>query len=212
MPPPLFNPLDKSNLGKSVIDALMATEAVPLAGLARFSGAGVYAIYYGGAFPPYRKLAALNRGAQIHPIYIGKGIPRGGRKGLTMDASADSFALYERLSEHADSIQATTDLEVADFQCRHLAVDDIWIGLGETLLIQKYAPLWNQVVEGFGNHDPGAGRHKGKRPLWHELHAGSGWAKKCSQAKLNREEILEKVAAYMAALPSAQSAPGRTHK
>lgn len=202
MPPPLFNPLDKVNLGKSVVEALMATEAAALNDLAKFRGAGVYAIYYSGDFSPYRKLALLNRPDPTHPIYIGKATPRGGRKGLTTDASADSHALHARLSEHTDSIKASADLGIADFKCRQLAVDDIWIGLGETLLIQRFNPLWNQVVEGFGNHDPGKGRHKGMRPLWDELHSGRTWAKKCKSAKMGRVQILAKVAEYMAALPA----------
>jgi len=43
-----FNPLDKTNLGASVADALLARPAMPLGELAEFQGAGVYAIYYGG--------------------------------------------------------------------------------------------------------------------------------------------------------------------
>jgi len=160
----------------------------------------VYAIYYAGAFEPYSALAKVNHGGAHRPIYVGKAIPRGGRKGLTSDTSLDSQALYERLKEHAESIEATSDLGVADFKCRYLVVDDIWIGLGEALLIQKFNPLWNQVVEGFGNHDPGAGRRKGKRPLWDELHTGRAWAKKLKPAKHARDEILKQVSDYMRAL------------
>ncbi|MBI2813787.1 MAG: Eco29kI family restriction endonuclease [Opitutae bacterium] len=196
----LFNPLDKTNLGKSVIDALMATKAVKLGDLPKFKGAGVYAIYYSGQFAPYAALSALNRKDPKHPIYIGKAIPQGGRKGLTTDASLDSHALSARLHKHAESIAATSDLKVTEFGCRYLAVDDIWIGLGETLLIQRFSPLWNQVVEGFGNNDPGKGRHKGMRPLWDELHPGRAWARRLKPAKQSREQILAMVGDYMAKL------------
>jgi hypothetical protein len=27
------------------------------------------------------------------------------------------------------------------------------------LLIQKHRPIWIQEIQGFGNHDPGAGRY-----------------------------------------------------
>lgn len=40
----LYNPLDKSNLGKSVLDALLANEPVPLGDVAPMAGAGIYAL------------------------------------------------------------------------------------------------------------------------------------------------------------------------
>jgi hypothetical protein len=85
---------------------------------------------------------------------------------------------------------------LADFYCRYLVVDDIWIPLGESLIIQHFRPLWNVVVEGFGNHDPGKGRHAGKRPSWDILHPGRPWANRCAPAKLTENEILELIATY----------------
>ncbi len=196
----LFNPLDKRNLGKSVVDALLTSLEKPLASVDSFSGAGVYAIYYRGDFSHYGPLSVLNKEAGNFPIYIGKAIPKGGRKGTALDASLDSVALSKRLQEHAASIMSVPSLGIEDFSFRSLIVDDIWITLGEAFLIQKFQPLWNQVVEGFGNHDPGAGRYNGKRPLWDELHPGRSWAAKCQPTKTKMSELLEKVAAYMQAL------------
>lgn len=146
-------------------------------------------------------MAERNRKGGILPIYVGKAIPKGGRKGASINASMDSSALSKRLSEHAASIQQVPTLDIADFTCRFLTVDDIWISLGETLLLQRFRPLWNQVVEGFGNHDPGGGRYQGMRPLWDELHPGRPWAIKCSPQKLNVSALLESVADYMRDLP-----------
>jgi hypothetical protein len=70
---------------------------------------------------------------------------------------------------------ATSNLRVEDFQCRWLVVDEVFIRLGETLLISHFQPLWNVVVDGFGNHPPGSGRAKGKKPMWDVLHPGRGW-------------------------------------
>lgn len=53
-----FNPLDKENLGKSVARAILASDAIPLAALKAFSGAGIYALYYTGDFPAYEPIAA----------------------------------------------------------------------------------------------------------------------------------------------------------
>jgi hypothetical protein len=101
--------------------------------------------------------------------------------------------LYRRLREHADSLRATRDLDVNEFRCRYLVVDDIWIPLGESLLISSYRPVWNVSLDGFGNHDPGAGRYEGQRPPWDELHPGRAWALKCKPPKRTRNEYAEVV-------------------
>ncbi|MCB1068787.1 MAG: Eco29kI family restriction endonuclease [Kiritimatiellae bacterium] len=198
----VFNPLAKQNLGKSVVDALLESPALPLSTATNFSGAGVYAIYYCGAFSSYKPLSALNRKEPTYPIYVGKAIPKGGRKGTITDASLDSTALSKRLLEHKGSIEVVDSLRIEDFIYRSLVVDDIWIALGETLVIQRFQPLWNQVVDGFGNHDPGGGRYGGMRPAWDELHPGRPWAKKCRPPKLTRKQILDDVKAYMAKFQS----------
>jgi hypothetical protein len=196
----VFNPLAKRNLGKSVVEALLDSAASPLSDVGNFSGAGVYAIYYSGAFPSYQLLSALNQNEAVYPIYVGKAIPKGGRKGTSTDASLDSTALSKRLQEHKASIEAVGSLRIEDFSYRSLVVDDLWIALGETLVIQRFQPLWNQAVDGFGNHDPGGGRYGGMRPSWDELHPGRSWATKCRPPKLSKKQIIEVVEVYMAKL------------
>ncbi len=193
----VFNPLAKRNLGKSVVDALLESQVLPLRNIGIFSGAGVYAVYYHGSFPKYRPLSLLNELSSNYPIYVGKAIPKGGRKGTSADASLDSTALSKRLQEHKSSIEAASSLNIEDFTYRSLVVDDIWIPLGETLIIQRFQPLWNQVVDGFGNHDPGKGRHVGMRPPWDELHPGRAWAYRCQPPKNTKKQILEAVDTYM---------------
>ena len=198
----LFNPLDKQNLGKSIVEALVNSPVSSLRIETAFKGAGLYAVYYHGNYAGYERLTKFNGEESRVPIYVGKAIPKGGRKGIVSDASLTSRALSLRLSDHAKSIDQAENLELSDFTCRYLIVDDIWIGLGEALLIQKYKPLWNQVVEGFGNHDPGGGRRAGKRPLWDELHPGRKWAEKCAPAKLSEAEILEAVDRHLSTMNS----------
>ena len=99
------NPLHKTNLGASVADALLGRKPRKLHGLKRFDGAGIYALYYQGMYAPYRRLAALNQGDDPQaPIYIGKAIPEGGRKGGGATDSGLTRALHKRLKEHAESL------------------------------------------------------------------------------------------------------------
>lgn len=184
-----FNPLDKKNLGASVAEALLVSSVHPLDGLQSFYGAGIYVIYYTGDFAEYEPIASRNRdGKFLAPIYIGKAIPEGGRKGIAV--ATRTTALYRRLKDHAESIRAAAPgLRIEDFHCRHLVVDDIWIPLGESLLITRYEPLWNRFIDGFGNHDPGAGRHQGMRPRWDVLHPGRAWAARCRPRPESKEDI-----------------------
>jgi hypothetical protein len=172
-----YNPLDKRHLGESVVKALLDRPADLLKQIAPFAGAGVYAIYYNGGFQAYAPLSAVNRKAANWPIYVGKAVPAGARKGIDEVETAVGCALFNRLSEHLKTISEAENLDIDDFACRFLTVDDIWIPLAESLLIQEFFPLWNLVVEGFGNHDPGSGRTAGKRPVWDMIHPGRTWAK-----------------------------------
>lgn len=84
-----------------------------------------------------------------------------------------------------------------DFYCRYLVVDDIWIPLGESLLIDMFSPLWNMLVDGFGNHDPGKGRYNQQRSVWDMIHPGRPWAEKLQPNKKSSEEIIHQVQAFL---------------
>jgi hypothetical protein len=79
-------------------------------------------------------------------------------------------------------------------------VDDIWIPLGEALVIAKFSPLWNNLIDGFGNHDPGKGRYAGLRPRWDTLHPGRKWAYKCQERSETLELIQREVMAHLKGL------------
>jgi Eco29kI restriction endonuclease len=196
----VYNPLDKENLGRSVVETLLRSSEVPLGGQMSFTGAGIYAIYYRGNFEPYAKLAKINKGAGVLPIYVGKAVPKGGRKGVDPLRDVETRALSARLEEHARSIRSVESLEIDAFSCRSLVVDDIWIPLGETLVIDRFKPLWNTRLDGFGNHDPGGGRYNGMRPAWDEIHPGRSWAMRCQPAKLGRDALLAGIENFMAAI------------
>ena len=198
-----FNPLDKKNLGASVAIAMLAGKVHPLGDLAKFKGAGIYAIYYAGAFPAYSELSKRNSEGKFNaPIYVGKAVPSGARKGIDVSQGASGYALYKRLVEHAESIRAASNLDIADFCYRCLVVDDVWIPLGESLLIAHFSPVWNAVIDGFGNHDPGKGRYQGMRPRWDVLHPGRGWAEKCKERPETPTDITRDVESYLRSTPA----------
>ncbi len=202
-----YNPLSKVNLGKSVAEALLDREAHPLGELPAFEGAGIYVIYYDGDHPAYARLAEANAEAWTIPIYIGKAIPSGGRRGASVFSEIRGRFLHNRLREHAESVVAAENLDIDDFAARWLVVDDIWIPLGETLLIGKFQPVWNRMLDGFGNHDPGGGRRAGLVPMWDVLHPGRGWALKQQPREETASDLEARVIEYL----DAQEFPEDAH-
>lgn len=202
----VFNPLDKLALGESVANALLRQRIMelpkPRVRMEPFYGAGIYAIYYLGEQSPYAAYAPIaeaNRDDQYEqPIYVGRAVPRGARKGgfgLT-DMTVET-ALFDRLKDHASSIDQAENLTLADFRCRYLVVEDIWIPLGEALLIAKTRPIWNLLIDGYGNHDPGRGRYAQSPSRWDTLHHGRSWATRLRGAPPVEGEILELVGRFL---------------
>jgi len=77
-----YNPLDKKDLGRSVAEALLLSPVTPLTRTEDLSGAGVYVVYYIGNIKAYQPIVVKNRrGAYEQPIYVGKAVPKGARKG-----------------------------------------------------------------------------------------------------------------------------------
>jgi hypothetical protein len=171
--PKSFNPLDKQNLAESIAIAIDRTPVHPLA-TPSFTAAGLYFLYYSGSFKAYARLVKLNGGGYHLPIYIGKGMPRGVRKGVAEDGkkAGQGRGIYSRLSNHAKSIRAAENLEIKDFHCRWLAMDEAFVHLGEILLISKFRPVWNVALDGFGNNPVGGPRSAGRRSAWDTVHPG----------------------------------------
>ncbi|WMP15970.1 Eco29kI family restriction endonuclease [Thiothrix lacustris] len=137
-----------------------------------FGGTGVYAIYYTGQHPAYKKYAELNRLAYNFPIYVGKAVPKGWRQARLSDD-----VLFEG--------------EASDM-----------IGTIEAALIKLNMPLWNTVVDGFGNHDPGKGRYEQAKSDWDVIHPGRAWAEKCKGTHSGAVAIVARVDAHLNQLGS----------
>ena len=193
-----YNPLDERNLGASVAEALLERDPVSIAALPVFEGSGIYAIYYTGGFPTYTAFAERNRENRFEwPIYVGKAEGGRTRKGISDLSAKVGTALYSRLREHRDTINLVTNLSVSDFYCRALVVKDIWVPLGEALLLAKFSPIWNRILDGFGNHDPGSGRYNGQCPRWDILHPGRAWAVKCKPSIYTPQQLDNELRAYL---------------
>lgn len=176
-------------------DALLEQSVGPLPPVKRFVGAGIYVIYYAGNFAPYHPIAEDNRDGKFNrPIYVGKAIPKGARKGGFGLGATKEPALFGRLREHARSIQSVKDLRINDFFCQSLVVEDIWIPLAESLLIGRFQPLWNVFLAGFGIHAPGKGRKKQVCSNWDTVHPGRKFAAKLPPNPKTSSELLKLVA------------------
>jgi len=180
-----YDPLDYENLARSVVNALLANSASPLPPTENVIGSGVYAIYYTGPLSFYGHISSQELKT---PIYVGKAVPTGARKGGPRPAEASGTTLLRRLRDHAKSIGQTQNLHLDEFRCRYLVVVPVWITLAERFLIGHFQPLWNTLIDGFGNHDPGAGRRDMRRPRWDIVHPGRPWA-----AKLRPEETAQEI-------------------
>lgn len=229
-----YNPLDYGNLTKHCVQELMTRGPYRLPPEREFAGAGVYALFYVGPLDCYAKIRSPDA---LWPIYVGKAVPSGARKGGRGKPAADKLysaqfirdampgsaatafrgmgaekALYGRLSEHAKSISAADNLSLDDFLCRYLVVTPLWITMAERFLIEHYRPVWNVCMEGFGNHDPGAGRYQGEITWWDALHPGRAWASKLRQTRA-QNNALSRLSAFMAeyapdpALPLSSASP-----
>ncbi len=191
-----YNPLSKLNLARSIEGEILSRELLELGHLGTFQGAGIYALYYSGDLEFYRPLRESLSTDKPTPIYVGKAIPKGGRTGGLRTAELRTTALSSRLRKHAKSISAAPNLRVADFLTRFLVVDDVWIFLGENMLIERYQPVWNKVIAGFGNNPLGSGRKNQRVSLWDILHPGRIRNVDLSRQTTTQVELIERVGRF----------------
>ncbi|GLV86590.1 hypothetical protein Slala03_62790 [Streptomyces lavendulae subsp. lavendulae] len=171
--PDAYDPLALENLAWSIEKRLLEMKPVPLQDVPLMLGAGIYALYYVGSHKLYAPIAEPSCET---PIYVGKAMPEGGRKGEEAGSPDDEDALWDRLRDHRRSVEQAGDLEAADFRVRYLVAVDFFVSLAEQAMIRKFKPVWNSVVDGFGNHAPGSGRTTQARPQWDDLHPGRYWS------------------------------------
>lgn len=181
-----YDPLDYANLARSVVGALLEADSMPLPPT-EFEGPGVYAIYYTGLLD-----YGVSGSPRDVPVYVGKAVPTGARKGSSQSEPVTDRTLHRRLRDHAKSIEQAENLCLGDASCRYLVVVPVWISLAERFLINHFKPLWNTVLDGFGNHDPGSGRRNSARPRWDIVHPARPWAGRL-RADETRDDVLAEI-------------------
>jgi len=171
-PESVFDPGNPRTIGFFVSLALCAQSKQTLSGIQEFYGAGGYALYYKGDFPPYAPLKDSET-----PIYIGKSIPSYENARLPKEQGQ---SLYVRLNHHRKNIErATKTLSIDDFEYRALVVQSGWEAGAEDYLIRIFRPVWNKetkLIYGFGKHGDSAKTRGNKRSPWDTLHEGREWA------------------------------------
>ncbi|WGK69011.1 Eco29kI family restriction endonuclease [Candidatus Haliotispira prima] len=185
---------------KDTIRFFNGTPVLDLAIEDRFHGTGVYAIYYIGNSERYKEIAEKNRTEFSLPIYVGKAVPRGWRQArLENESNKKTYELSGRLNEHTRSINQVSNLEIKDFTCRFMILEEntsSLIGTVEAALIRYYKPIWNAQLDGFGNHDPGKGRYNQAKSDWDVIHSGRPWADKCKGDSNSIDKIKENIVQY----------------
>jgi hypothetical protein len=181
------------------------TPVHPVPPAQRFTGVGVYALYYLGDFQPYDFLSARNQTQCTQPIYIGKAVPPGSRAGRASPRER-AQNLRGRLMEHARSINIAANLNIEHFRCRFILLMDIeadLIATVEAQMIRLYRPLWNSVISGFGIHAPGGGRSGQAPSEWDTLHPGRVWGSMLTGAARELPAIIAKIEQERTRLPPA---------
>lgn len=189
-----------SELVKDAIRFFNGTPVHTLPPPAPFLGTGVYALYYTGINPLYVKYAELNRLAYNYPIYVGKAVPKGWRQSKSSNQeSISSKELFSRIKEHARSLTFGEGLVLDEFSCRFMIFNQEgsdMISTIEAALIKLNKPLWNTVIDGFGNRDPGSGRYEQAKSDWDVMHVGRAWAEKCKGQSKAKASVMTKIERY----------------
>ena len=169
------------------------THNLPLLG--KFSGCGVYVLYYYGTFYDEIVDKDLKLYFSKHPIYVGKAVPTGWRNGR-ISKEKSSSNLWKRVSEHSGNISKISNLNIGDFCCKYIILDKDLISPVEARLIRLYNPIWNCTLDGFGNHHPGETRFNQAKPDWDVLHPGREWADNMNPGN-DREEIINRLRIFL---------------
>lgn len=187
--PSEFDPLAVENVGVTLAVELLERPLLPMPPSTKFRGAGVYALYYSGQHDAYRGLVALDDRRFKYPIYIGKASGESAKQGFNPSGNKER-KLYDRICEHARSINAAENMDLADFHCRALVLNDAYIALAESVMIRVFRPPWNGMS--FGSRVVGKNRMAGRPGMWDALHPGREGRPAGSEKALEAAALIQK--------------------
>jgi hypothetical protein len=164
-----FDPLAVENIGVTLAVELLERPLYAFPPEEKFPGAGVYALYYEGPHPAYKQLLELDNGRIKYPVYIGQAVREKASQGFSARPTSKA-QLFNRIRKHARSVEQVENLDVVDFKCRFLVLNDAYIGLAESVMIMAFRPPWNGM--GLGSNPVGGPRMRGLPSLWDSLHPG----------------------------------------
>jgi hypothetical protein len=203
----VFDPAKPSIAGRLVALALVAQPLIPLSRLDKMYGSGVYAIYYFGLHPAYKKISGTET-----PIYVGKADPRSSEAKTPREQGPQ---LYGRIKDHQKAIGTVGKyaldhddshaLRTDDFQYRRLVVATNAQLTAERFLISLFEPIWNEETKicwGISKHGDSATTRSNDRSPWDVLHPGRRWAMSgLIKDKKSRDQILTEIDVHLAELP-----------
>ncbi|MEU7527398.1 Eco29kI family restriction endonuclease [Saccharothrix sp. NPDC042600] len=162
-----------------------------------FQGAGLVVLYYTGSFEPYSAVS----GTDV-PLYIGAA----GSRDAVSEGDVEAPVLWTLLSrrimrdleavEHHGRESGHPQLRVADFECRLLVVDGLWVDVVQKSIIRRMKPLWNTVLMGFNSHGSTWRRALSPRSPWDEFHPGRRSASD-RPAKYSAAELTSRVRLHL---------------
>ena len=194
------------NLDSLLTPAVDAFDRSPLVDFPppNFRGTGIYGLYYFGDYSLYQPLVSAVKKGHLIPIYVGKAVPAGARQAKNITSDIESSALYGSLRDHYRSIRGIANLKTEDFKCKFLVMvgsSEDMTPAAEAAVIRKYNPLWNSVIDGFGNHTPGRRRFDQQLSGWDTLHFGRTWAKELRGGyRVTPDQLVERVEQHLVQL------------
>jgi len=194
MPDAFFDPSEPRLIGHFVALALISQERYPLSEITASYGSGVYAIYYNGPSDIYAPISQTET-----PIYVGKADPPTGAKSVIEQGTK----LFGRLNEHRKNIDKVAGIDLADFECRALAVQSGYQAAAENHLIRLFMPIWNnetRILFGIGKHGDAATTRANNKSPWDTIHPGRAWAGGNPEAK-TADSICAEVAEHFRKTP-----------
>lgn len=189
LPDAFFDPAEPRLIGHFVALALISQDRVRLDAIEPFYGAGVYAIYYTGPEDIYEPISGTET-----PIYVGKADPPVGATSVVQQETK----LYGRLNEHRKNIDKVAGIDLADFECRALAVQSGYQAAAESHLINLFWPIWNnetKILFGIGKHGDAATTRANNKSPWDTIHPGRAWADGNREAR-SADDIVAEVAEH----------------